>query len=163
LLGRRGFFTDANGCVAKQAWEQVPFGAVAYAEDHVLAHEMLRAGFAKVFVPDAAVIHSHDYSGWDWLRRSFDEARAVAEVYDHRDPGRVRPATLWVWGQVGADLRWARTQSPELASGLLRTAALAASSLRLRLLQVAGSILGTRAERLPEAALRRLSLEGRIR
>ena len=42
---------------------------------------MLRAGYAKVYVPDAAVIHSHEYSPGEWLRRSFDEARAVAEVY----------------------------------------------------------------------------------
>jgi len=63
LLGARGFFTDANGCVARAAWESVPFRAVAYAEDHVLAQDMLRAGYAKAYVPDAAVVHSHDYSG----------------------------------------------------------------------------------------------------
>ncbi|HWF34885.1 MAG TPA: glycosyltransferase family A protein, partial [Solirubrobacteraceae bacterium] len=36
LLGARGFFTDANGCVARSAWESVPFRPVPYAEDHVL-------------------------------------------------------------------------------------------------------------------------------
>ena len=25
LVGARGFFTDANGCVARAAWEEVPF------------------------------------------------------------------------------------------------------------------------------------------
>ena len=52
LVGRRGFFTDANACVARAAWERVPFREVAYAEDRVLAIDMLRAGYAKVFVPD---------------------------------------------------------------------------------------------------------------
>jgi rhamnosyltransferase len=47
LLGRRGYFTDANGCVSRAAWREVPFRPVAYAEDHVLAHDMLRAGYAK--------------------------------------------------------------------------------------------------------------------
>jgi rhamnosyltransferase len=60
LLGPRGFFTDANGAIAKAAWEQVPFRPVSYAEDHALAHDMLRAGYAKVYEPSAAVIHSHD-------------------------------------------------------------------------------------------------------
>ena len=55
LLGPRGFFTDANGCVARAAWDDVPFRQVAYAEDHVLALDMMRAGYAKVFLPDAAV------------------------------------------------------------------------------------------------------------
>jgi rhamnosyltransferase len=53
LLGRRGFFTDANGCVARAAWERTPFRDVPYAEDHVIAHDMMRAGFAKVFMPQA--------------------------------------------------------------------------------------------------------------
>ena len=52
LLGRRGFFTDANGCVAKAAWESVPFRPIGYAEDHMLAHDMLRA--------DDAVLHRQE-------------------------------------------------------------------------------------------------------
>ena len=33
LIGRRGFFTDANACIARAAWERVPFREVPYAED----------------------------------------------------------------------------------------------------------------------------------
>ena len=62
LVGRRGFFTDANACLARAAWQRVPFREVPYAEDRVLALEMLRAGYAKAYIPDAAVLHSHDYS-----------------------------------------------------------------------------------------------------
>src|ERR1700757_871521 len=82
LFGRRGFFTDANACISREAWTQAPFRTVPYAEDHVLAHDMLRAGWAKVYVPDAVVAHSHDYSLWEWVRRSFDETRAVTGIYD---------------------------------------------------------------------------------
>ena len=74
------FFTDANGCVARDAWERVPFRDVAYAEDQLLARDMLAAGYAKVYRPDAAVIHSHDYRPLDQLRRSFDEWRGLREV-----------------------------------------------------------------------------------
>ena len=59
LIGARGFYTDANACVARVAWQRAPFREVAYAEDRVLAIDMLRAGYAKAYVPGAAVVHSH--------------------------------------------------------------------------------------------------------
>jgi glycosyltransferase involved in cell wall biosynthesis len=155
LLGPRGFFTDANGCVARAAWETVPFRAVPYAEDHVLAHDMLRAGYAKVFLPEAAVIHSHDYSGIDWLRRSFDEARALQGVYGFAQPLDPRRQLLNVWGRVGADLRWMAARHGHMSAGL------AVRSATHHSLRIVGALLGGRAAALPERVVRRLSLEGR--
>ena len=43
---RSAFFSDANGCVARWAWERVPFRRVDYAEDQLLARDMLAAGYA---------------------------------------------------------------------------------------------------------------------
>jgi glycosyltransferase involved in cell wall biosynthesis len=152
LLGPRGFFTDANGCVARSAWESVPFRAVAYAEDHVLAHDMLRAGHAKVYVPEAAVIHSHEYTPWGWLRRSFDESRALREVYGFVEP----VAPLKVWGLVGADWRFAGAA----AGGPGPAVTLLARSAVHHSVRVTGAVLGSRADRLPRVVVRRLSLEG---
>jgi len=152
LLGARGFFTDANGCVARAAWERVPFRAVPYAEDHVLAHDMMRAGYAKAYLPDAAVIHSHEYSPWNWLRRSFDEYRGLREVYGWAPPLGLRWPLLQVWGHVGADWRWAH-----------RDAAIIGRSLVHRAMRTAGSMLGGQADRLPDGVVRTLSLEGRGR
>jgi GT2 family glycosyltransferase len=159
LLGSRGFFTDVNGCVSRHAWEQVPFPEVGYAEDHALAHAALRAGFAKVFVPDAAVIHSHDYSPWGWLQRSFDEARAMHEVYGWREPLHPRTVALNVWGRVGADWRWGAAQNSDQgwAAGL----ALLARSTLHHVARTAGTALGGRADRLPAGFTRRLSHERR--
>jgi GT2 family glycosyltransferase len=162
LLGPRGFFTDANGCVSRAAWASVPFREVSYAEDHALAHDMLRAGYAKVFLPDAAVVHSHDYSGTDWVRRSFDEARAIGEVYGFVEPIDIRRTALNVWGSVGADWRWAQARTPGGMPFLAQVAVLA-DSLRHHSLRTAGTVLGARASRLPDAAVRRLSLERRGR
>lgn len=173
LLGRRGFFTDANGCVARSAWESVPFRAVAYAEDHVLAHDMLRAGYAKSFVPAAAVVHSHEYSARGWLQRAFDEARALHEVYGLVEPARAAP--LKVWGLVGADWRFARGARPHGDGGLAGPGAreappagarpgpalLARSSIH-HAARVTGALLGSRSERLPDALIRTLSLERRV-
>ncbi len=124
----------------------------------MLAHDMLRAGFAKVFVPAAGVVHSHEYSAWGWLQRSFDEARAVHEVYGFDEGGRLRPAALGVWGRLRSDLRWARAH-PGRAEG--PEALLATRSLEHHLMRAAGTMLGTRADRLPASLVRRLSLERR--
>ena len=155
LLGARGYFTDANGCVSRAAWREVPFRPVPYAEDHALAHDMLRAGFAKVFVPDAAVIHSHEYSPARWLRRSFDEARATRELYGFTAPGEARRALVNVWGLVGADVRFARRVGAGSPPGVI------ARSLPHHLARALGTLLGVRADGLPRAAVERLSLERR--
>lgn len=157
LLGPRGFFTDANGCVSRAAWQRVRFRAVAHSEDHALALDMLRAGFAKVFVPDAAVIHSHDYSTWGWLKRSFDEARALHGLYGWRAAADPRTLAGNVWGTVGADRRWA------LRNGLPAGPGLLARATAYHVARTAGAALGGRAERLPAAVSRRLSHEGRAR
>ena len=159
LLGPRGFFTDANGAVARAAWKSVPFRAVAYAEDHVLAHDMMRAGYAKAYIPDAAVIHSHEYSGWDWLRRSFDESRAVSEVYGFAPSLRLREIGLNLWGLVGADWRWSHACGRHL--GPRESVALLAHSAYHHGLRSVGALLGARANRLPDRAVMTLSLEAR--
>lgn len=149
FLGRLGFFTDANGCVSRAAWQRVPFRPVAYAEDHRLAQDMLRAGYAKVYVPEAPVIHAHEYSHWDWLRRSFDESRAVHEVYGWAPDART--VLRNVRGAVMGDLRAA-----DHAQMAVALAALVHHGTR-----GTGTLLGPRSERWPRFLVRRLSLEGR--
>jgi glycosyltransferase involved in cell wall biosynthesis len=157
LMGARAFFTDANGCVAKAALERVPFRAIPYAEDHQLALDMLFAGYAKAYMPRAAVIHSHDYGPVEQLRRSFDEWRALREVYGYIEPARVEAVRRSVIGPARADARLLRAEgvaAPRLVAG-------AAGAIAHHAVRFAGALLGTRADRLPAAVRRRLSLEGR--
>ncbi|MFZ0040372.1 MAG: glycosyltransferase family 2 protein [Solirubrobacteraceae bacterium] len=162
FLGHLGFFTDANGCVARAAWEQVPFRTIAYAEDHLLAQDMLRAGFAKVYVPGAAVIHSHEYSPWQWLRRSFDETRAVREVYGRAHSGSVRDAARNLRGNVGADLRWAHEgRGPGDRPARPRRLVAAATSILHHSARTTGALLGAHSEHLPSRLVAELSLERR--
>jgi glycosyltransferase involved in cell wall biosynthesis len=160
FLGHRGFFTDANGCVSRTAWERVPFRAVAYAEDHLLAQDMLRAGYAKVYVPDAAVSHSHEYSPSQWLRRSFDEARAVQQIYGEVPAGTVRSAGRSMRANVAADVRWVRARSPAESSSRAATTTFARAAVHHGV-RAAGTVLGANASHLPDAVAQRLSLEGR--
>ena len=161
FLGHLGYFTDANGCVARAAWERVPFRPVAYAEDHLLAQDMLRAGFAKVYVPGAAVIHSHEYSTIGWLRRSFDEARAMHEVYGWAPSVDLRSATRNLRGSVMADWRWSRSVGSASGQRSAGAAGLVAGSLAHHGARTAGAMLGARSDRLPPAIAARLSLERR--
>lgn len=157
LMGRRGFFTDANACVARAAWERVPFRVVPYAEDRVLAIDMLRGGYAKVFVPGAAVVHSHDYTPSQQLRRCFDEWRGLREVYGWREPRS--PARIL--GNLRGELGAARREL--IARGVprgRRRATLAACSGH-HVVRTLGAQLGSHADLLPAWARRWLSLERR--
>ncbi len=157
FVGRRGFFTDANACIAKTAWERVPFREVAYAEDRVLALDMLRGGYAKAYVPDAAVWHSHDYDALAQLRRSFDEWRGLREVYGWCEPADPRRLARALRGELGLARRELAAQSAPLGQ---RLATLAAVS-RHHVLRLAGALLGSRADRLAPAVRCALSLERR--
>ncbi len=157
LLGRRGFFTDANACVARAAWEAVHFRDVAYAEDRVLAMDMLRAGYAKAFVPAAVVLHSHDYTSVEQLRRCFDEWRGLLEVYGWREPGSPAQLVRSLRGQLS---RAREDLTAEGVSPARRPAALVAVA-RHHVLRSIGALLGSHADRLPAEIRRRLSLEGR--
>jgi rhamnosyltransferase len=121
---------------------------------------MLRAGWAKVYVPSAAVIHSHDYSLAEWMRRSFDEARAMHEVYGWAGPRGTRAVALDIWGRVGADLRWSAAQRSRQTRGY-GAVSLLTSATAHHLARALGIALAARAERLPPGLVERLSLERR--
>jgi glycosyltransferase involved in cell wall biosynthesis len=132
----RMFFSDANGCIARAAWEKVPFRDVPYAEDRLLAADLLAAGYAKVYDPDAAVIHSHRYPPVNHLRRCFDEWRALNEISGYVEP-----------------LSFIAVVDATRADGL--------RSLPHHATRAIGAALGSRWRRLPAGARRWLSLEGR--
>ncbi len=159
LMGRRGFFTDANACLARAAWERVPFREVPYAEDRVLAIDMLRAGYAKAFVPRGR---------GGPLPRLFRAASSCAaastsgEVCARSTAGvsRLRPAHL-----LGAARR-ARPRTRDQRSPRTLARRTPPRDARGRRpppcdMSQAGALLGSRADRLPPGARRRLSLERR--
>jgi glycosyltransferase involved in cell wall biosynthesis len=157
LAGARGFFTDANACMSRAAWERVPFRDVPYAEDRVLAFDMLRAGYAKAYVPQAGVLHSHRYGPVDQLRRSFDEWRALREVYGLREPRSPAHAVDQLRGALGAarrDLRAAGAGPGEIAASLPGVG-------WRHVIRLLGALLGSHAERLPPSLRGLLSLEHR--
>jgi O-antigen biosynthesis protein len=155
--GRFVFLSSVNCCIARAAWEKVRFRDVPYAEDQLLGRELIEAGYATVFHPDARVVHSHDYGPLQFLRRYFDEFRGLREVLGHREPARPRAVARAIWSLYRADKEWLRKNGwygVPLSKALL-------VSTRHHTLRVIGGALGSRAGRLPPAVRRRLSLEGR--
>lgn len=155
--GPVAFFTDANGCVARAAWERVPFREVAYAEDQVLALDMQRAGFAKVFHPGAVALHSHDYGIANQFKRSFDEWRALREVHGWVEPASPRGLARTVLGRVRDDWQAMRAEQVPFATLVRETA----RSARHWTVRTAGAVAGSRADRLSPVVRRACSLEGR--
>jgi rhamnosyltransferase len=155
--GPATYHSSANGAVARWAWERVPFGAVAYGEDQRLAFAMLAAGLAKAYVPEAAVVHSHDYPAGRAFQRVFDEFRALLETYGHREPASLRFLAARVRNDVRADrafLAREGVRGPELRAATLRSALYQSQ-------RALGRAAGSNADRLPAWARRRCSLEGR--
>ncbi|HET8672487.1 MAG TPA: glycosyltransferase [Thermoleophilaceae bacterium] len=155
--GKISFFSDVNGCVARWAWERVPYREVPYAEDQLLGREMIEAGFAKVYMAEAAVFHSHDYPPGQFLRRYFDEFRGMREVLGHREPAGLKRTPWAVRGLSGADKRWLRARG---VHGRALVRPLSRSVLH-HSIRMTGAIVGSRADRLPAPVRGALSLEGR--
>ena len=155
--GPAGFFTSTNGMVARAAWRVVPFPDLPYAEDQGIARDMLRAGFAKAFMPGAVVVHSHEYAPLDQFRRAFDEWRGLHEVHGWVQPISAKGTLLTLQSEVRKDLRAARAAG--LGPAVL--AREAARSVRHWSVRAAGAAAGSRADRLPPAARRWCSLERR--
>jgi len=155
--GKITFFSDVNGCVARWAWERVQYREVPYAEDQLLGREMIEAGFSKVYMAEAAVLHSHDYPPMSFLRRYFDEFRGMREVLGHREPWGVKRTPWAVRGLSGADKRWLRARGVN-GTALVRPLS---RSVRHHTIRMTGAIVGSRADRLPAPVRGALSLEGR--
>jgi rhamnosyltransferase len=153
--GAETFFTSANAAVSRVAWARVPFPDVPYAEDQALARHMLQAGYAKAFIPDAAVIHSHDYATLDQFRRAFDEWRALHEVHGWVQPLNPVNTLLTLQSEVRKDLRAMRGAPPRT---VVREAV---RSVRHWTVRAAGSIAGSRADRLSPRMRAWCSLERR--
>jgi glycosyltransferase involved in cell wall biosynthesis len=150
--GPASFYSSANGALARWAWERVPLRPVPYAEDQVLARDVLAAGLAKAYVPDAAVVHSHDLPPLRALRRYFDDFRALGEVHGHREPLNPRYLAARVRGDVAADRAYMRREGLPVQTW---------RSFRHHTARALGRSLGANADRLPAPARRVLSHDGR--
>ncbi len=79
------FLSNVNACYRRSCWQEVRFPDLGYAEDQAFARAALERGWLKVYQPGAAVLHAHDYTQVEFMRRYFDEYRGLREATGHRE------------------------------------------------------------------------------
>jgi glycosyltransferase involved in cell wall biosynthesis len=153
--GSASFLSNVNACYSRSCWEQVRFREIAYAEDQAFGADMLAAGWVKVYHPDAAVLHAHDYGWSEFMRRYFDEYRGLNSSLGHIERLGIRSTARDVAGNVAADRRWMADHDILDGDALRWTARSAAHHGGRKLF----ASLGSRADRLPPPLRNALSLE----
>jgi glycosyltransferase involved in cell wall biosynthesis len=156
--GPAAFFSNVNSCVHRRCWEAVRFRDVAYAEDQAFARDAMAAGWRKAFVPQAPVLHAHDYPWWDFMRRYFDEYRGLRLTVGHVEPLAPRALLLRTLVATRRDVAFAARHGGTRSRG--GRTALALRSAAHHGGRAVFSALGARSHRLPSGLERRLSLEG---
>ncbi|MBY4949088.1 glycosyltransferase family 2 protein [Cupriavidus respiraculi] len=117
------FFSDNNACIRRSVWEQIPYPDVDFAEDQIWAKQIIEAGYAKAYVDDAAVFHSHDFGVIETLRRSFDESAAFRRLFGYRLCPTFRAAVRQSIRSGGADILYLlghRRQIPGWAGWMVK-------------------------------------------
>jgi len=155
--GDTPFLSNVNACYARSCWEEIRFRELAYAEDQAFGADLLQAGWAKIYHPDAAVLHAHDYGLAEFMRRYFDEYRGLREATGHVEPFGLSSAVRHVRREVAADRRWMGEQGVDRVARARWTARAVAHHAGRRVF----SALGSRATKVPRTVRRRLSLENR--
>jgi rhamnosyltransferase len=75
-------FDNVNSCLRRSAWQEIPLPPYSYAEDIGWARQVLQAGYAIVYEPGAAVVHSHDRDLAYEFRRAYVDAKSLALILD---------------------------------------------------------------------------------
>lgn len=87
----RYFSSNSAAAVRRSAFVEVGGfpPRVPCSEDVALSAKLQRAGYATIYVPEAAVVHSHNLDVWRQFRRYFDTGAAYVQAQELL--GEVRP------------------------------------------------------------------------
>jgi glycosyltransferase involved in cell wall biosynthesis len=155
--GDRSFLSNVNAAYRRACWEEVRFRDLAYSEDQAFGKDMLAAGWLKAYVPAAAVLHAHDFSAIEFMRRYFDEYRGLRHSVGHVEPFSLGAAAHDVRASIRADRAWVQRNGAGKKELLRWTGRSLVHHGGRKLF----SALGSRAPALPNVVERTLSLERR--
>jgi len=127
----RHCFSMAISAVRRSVWQEMPFREdIQYSEDIDWTWRARRRGYEIRYVPDAIVLHSHNYTLRQFYKRHFGEGRAEARIFEWSPWERslVRYSLLPYVRQVASDWKYClarRELSEAISSPILRMAQLA--------------------------------------
>ena len=99
-------FDNVCACIRRDVWERHPFRNVPIAEDLAWAKDVLLAGYDLAYVPDAAVMHSHDRPARYELQRTYLVHQQLRRLFGLATvPSRMHLARSIVIS-LAAHLRW---------------------------------------------------------
>lgn len=78
------FFSDNNSCLRRSVWEEIPYEDVNFSEDQIWAKKIIELGYKKVYCPEAAVYHSHNYELKTYFKRYYDEYKGLYRVHGYK-------------------------------------------------------------------------------
>lgn len=137
-------FDNVCSALRRQAWEAIPFGKVAFAEDIVWSRKALMAGWKIAYVADAHVVHSHDRPLRYDFSRTYLTHRKLYEEYELALVPGLEEAVNGIFATIGEDWRYLRAHEPSRRRKLkmmFKIPFLSAAS-------VLGQYMGARDERL---------------
>lgn len=151
------FFSDNNAIIRRSVWEKLPYPEVDFAEDQIWAQGIIEAGYKKAYARDAVVVHSHDYTLFERLQRSFDEAYAFRRLFGYvLCSGPKSFARSWL-ALTHRDFTYARL------NGLFWSQPMAVVRAPLdNFMRLAGHYLGANGDSLSEGLRQRLSRDKRL-
>lgn len=151
------FFSDNNSIIRRSVWEKIPYPEVDFAEDQIWAQCIIEAGYKKAYARDAVVVHSHDYTLFERLQRSFDEAYAFRRLFGYvLCSGPKSFVRSWL-ALTHRDFAYARL------NGLFRSQPMAVVRAPLdNFMRLAGHYLGANGDNLSEGLRQRLSRDKRL-
>ncbi len=152
------FFSDNNAILRRSVWERIPYPDVDFAEDQLWAKEIISAGYSKAYVDMAVVRHSHDFSIWEKLQRSFDEARGFRKSFGYSLVPNFKSIPIKILSLIKRDL-------DDLRYGRLRIVSQKELGKRLaeNIALILGNYLGTQYTHLPKKTQTILSRESKIK
>jgi rhamnosyltransferase len=151
------FYSDNNSLMRKEIWQMFPYPDVEFAEDQLWARNIIQAGYAKAFAPNALVYHSHDYSLTEQLRRAFDESRNFKKYFGYELSPRFLNA-MFAMGKLAAQA-FRQKLDEEYGVVSFKDRFVRAGQ---RVALVAGHFLGAHHEKLPRFLTECLSLDKRL-
>ena len=116
---RRCVFDNVCSCIRRSVWKNTPFSPTPIAEDMEWARDVLLAGHRIVYVPAAAVLHSHDRPALYEFRRTHVLHRRLFDLFGLHTiptyPLLARAVTsslaLHLWSERGSPSRWPRAMA----------------------------------------------------